>query len=44
MGLDLSYQALVFDSRTVTGNLNPTVNGTYRTINHAGGVTFRVSF
>lgn len=44
MGMDLSYQALVFDSRTVTGNLNPTVNGTYRTTNQAGSVTFRVSF
>ena len=44
MGLDLSYQALVFDARTVTGSPNPTVNGTYRTTNHAGGLTFRVSF
>ena len=44
MGMDLSYQALVFDSRTVTGSLNPTVNSTYSTTNHAGGVTFRVNF
>ena len=44
MGMDLSYQALVFDTRTVTGSLNPSVNGTYRTTNHAAGVTFRVSF
>ena len=44
MGLDLSYQALVFDSRTVVGSLNPTVNGTYRTTQHVGGVTFRVNF
>lgn len=44
MGIDLSYQALVFDSRTVTGSPNPTVNGTYSTTNQAGGVTFRVSF
>ena len=44
MGIDLSYQALVFDSRTVTGSPNPTVNGTYSTTNHAGSVTFRVSF
>jgi long-chain fatty acid transport protein len=40
----LSYQALVFDSRTVTGNPNPTVNGTYGTTQHAGGVTFRATF
>ena len=44
MGMDLSYQAFLFDSRTVTGSPNPTVNGTYRTTNHAGGVTFRVQF
>ncbi len=44
MGLDLSYQALVFDTRTVTGSSNPTVNGTYKTTQHVGGVTFRVSF
>lgn len=44
MGMDLSYQAFLFDSRTVTGSPNPTVNGTYRTTNHAGGVTLRVQF
>lgn len=44
MGLDLSFQALVFDSRTVTGSPNPTVNGTYSTTNYVGGVTFRVNF
>ena len=44
MGMDLSYQAFLFDTRTVTGSPNPTVNGTYSTTNHAGGVTFRVQF
>jgi long-chain fatty acid transport protein len=44
MGVDLSYQALVFDSRTVTGSPNPTVNGTYSTTNQVGSVTLRVSF
>ena len=44
MGMDLSYQAFLFDTRTVTGSPNPTVNGTYSTMNHAGGVTFRVQF
>ena len=44
MGMDLAYQAFLFDPRTVTGSPNPTVNGTYRTTNHAGAVTFRVSF
>ena len=44
MGMDLAYQAFLFDTRTVTGSPNPTVNGTYRTTNHAGAVTFRVGF
>ena len=44
MGMDLSYQAFLFDTRTVTGSPNPTLNGTYRTTNHAGAVTFRVGF
>jgi len=44
IGLDLFYQAFVFDARTVTDSPNPTVNGTYRTTNHAGGMTFRIIF
>jgi len=44
IGLDVFYQAFVFDTRTVTDSPNPTVNGTYRTTNHAGGVTMRVNF
>jgi long-chain fatty acid transport protein len=44
MGMDLSYQAFLFDTRAVTGSPNPTVNGTYRTTNHAGGLTLRVQF
>jgi len=44
IGLDVFYQAFIFDTRTVTDSPNPTVNGTYRTTNHAGGVTMRVNF
>ncbi len=44
LGMDLSYQAFLFDTRIVTGSPNPTLNGTYRTTNHAGSVTFRVQF
>jgi len=36
MGMDLSYQVLAFDSSTV--------NGTCRTSQNFGGVTFRVNF
>lgn len=44
IGLDIFYQALVFDTRTVLSSPNPTVNGTYRTTNHVGGATFRLNF
>jgi long-chain fatty acid transport protein len=44
MGIDLSYQAFLFDTRTVTGSPNPTVNGTYRTTNYVGGITLRMQF
>ena len=44
VGLDVFYQAFVFDTRTVTDSPNPTINGTYRTTNHAGGATFRLNF
>lgn len=40
----MAYQALLFESRTVTGNPNHTVNGTYQTITHAGSMTMRVNF
>ncbi|MDF0644726.1 MAG: outer membrane protein transport protein [Nitrospira sp.] len=44
MGLDLAYAAAVFDTRTVTENRNPTVDGTYQTTNHIGAMTFRLNF
>lgn len=44
LGIDLAYQALLFNSRTVTGSPNPTVNGTYDTTTHAGSLTMRVNF
>lgn len=44
IGLDIYYQAVVFDPRTVIGNLNPTVDGTYETTVHNGGATFRLGF
>lgn len=43
-GLDVAYQAIMFDHRTVTQNPNPAVNGNYRSMNHAGSVTFRATF
>lgn len=44
MGIDLAYQALVFQQRTVVGSPNITTDGTYRTTNHIGSVTMRVNF
>jgi len=50
MGLDLAYQAILYETRTVTGNQNPlafppnAVDGTYRTTLHVGGINLRVNF
>ncbi|MBX3304118.1 MAG: hypothetical protein KF693_18040 [Nitrospira sp.] len=44
LGIDVAYQALLFESRTVTGSPNPTVNGTYETTTHASSMTMRVNF
>jgi long-chain fatty acid transport protein len=49
LGLDLAYQALLYETRTVTGNLNPvaipgSVNGTYQTTFHVGAINLRVNF
>ena len=49
IGLDLAYQAILYETRTVTGNQNPVaipgvVNGTYQTTFHVGMVNLRVNF
>ena len=44
IGLDMAYQVLFLESRTVTGNPNPAVNGKYQTINQALTFSFRVGF
>lgn len=44
LALDLAYQALLFEPRTVTGSPNPTVNGTYQSTTHIGTVSWRVNF
>ncbi|MDR4472405.1 MAG: hypothetical protein MRJ92_07085 [Nitrospira sp.] len=40
----LAYQAILYENRTVAGNVNPTVNGTYRTTLHVGSINLRVNF
>lgn len=49
IGLDLAYQVILYETRTVTGNQNPVaipgvVNGTYQTTFHVGMVNLRVNF
>lgn len=44
LGIDLAYQAWLTESRTVTSNPNPTVNGTYQTTTHVGSMTMRINF
>jgi long-chain fatty acid transport protein len=45
-GVDVSYQAFLYEPRTVAGNtgIRATVNGRYDTILHAGGFSIRVGF
>jgi long-chain fatty acid transport protein len=43
------YQAIFYETRTISGNLNPVaipgvVNGTYQTSFHVGMINFRVNF
>lgn len=50
LALDVAYQAILYDSRTVSGNQNPlafptnAIDGTYRTTLHIGAINLRVSF
>jgi long-chain fatty acid transport protein len=44
IGLDLAYQAVLYESRTITGNRNPTVDGTYETTLHSGSISLRFEF
>lgn len=49
IGLDLAFQALLYESRTVTGNQNPvaipgSVNGNYQTTWYIGSLNLRVNF
>jgi long-chain fatty acid transport protein len=44
IGVDLSFQAALYEDRTVFGNRNPTVDGTYRTTLYNGSVSLRVIY
>ncbi len=46
VGVDLSYQAFLYEPRTISGNtgLRASANGLYNTTLHAGGFSVRASF
>ncbi len=44
IGVDLSLQAGIYEDRTVAGNRNPTVNGTYSTTLYNGSVSIRMIY
>ena len=44
IGLDLAFQAQLYETRTVSGNMNPTVDGTYKTTYYIGALNLRVNF
>jgi long-chain fatty acid transport protein len=44
IGVDLSFQAALYEDRTVLGNRNPTVDGTYRTTLYNGSMSIRMVY
>jgi len=44
IGVDLSFQTALYEDRTVLGNRNPTVDGTYRTTLYNGSVSLRMVY
>jgi long-chain fatty acid transport protein len=44
LGVDLAFQALVYDSRQIGNNDQPLVNGQWKSSSYVGSVSFRVNF
>ncbi|MBA5867429.1 MAG: long-chain fatty acid transporter [Nitrospira sp. CR1.3] len=44
IGFDVAYKNQIYESRTITNNIRPIVNGTYDTILHAGVMSLRINF
>jgi long-chain fatty acid transport protein len=44
IGLDVAFQEWFYEPRTVSGNLNPTVDGTYHAYVHLGTVSVKFVF
>lgn len=44
IGMDVSFQAWLYEPRTIQGNQNPTVDGTYAAALYLGAVSLRMMF
>jgi long-chain fatty acid transport protein len=44
IGLDLAYQAVLYNSRQITGNNDPRVDGRWSSTAHIGSISFRFNF
>ena len=44
IGLDVAYYNQLYESRTITNNINSVVNGTWQTSLHAGSISLRINF
>jgi long-chain fatty acid transport protein len=44
ISVDLAYQILLFDTRQISRNADPRLNGTWDTTTHVGALSFRMSF
>ena len=44
MGLDISFQAYIYDPRHITKNLQPSVEGVYRTSAFVGSINFNLGY
>jgi len=44
IGFDVAFQEWFYEPRTVAGNLNPTVDGTYHAYVHLGTVSVKFMF
>ena len=44
LALDFAYQAVLYDSRQISNNNDPRVNGRWDTTTHVGSLSFRVNF
>jgi long-chain fatty acid transport protein len=44
LGLDLAYQLVLYDQRTITNNNDPRVNGRWNTTGQLGSINLRVNF